>query len=64
MGITKRVEEAVKETEQRFNESQGFRELRDFYADMQRRGLAIKKEYDIPPLDTAGRLIYRMVSRE
>lgn len=61
--IAKRVEEAVKHTEPRFTESRGFRDLRDFYMDMQRRGLALKREYDIPLLDTAGRNIYRRVRR-
>lgn len=62
MGIVKRVEEALRQNEKQLNESVSFRELRDFYLDMQRQGLTLKHEYDIPLPDTAGRDAFRLLS--
>jgi len=35
-----------------------FARLRDFYFEMQRLGLLVKKAYDLPPLDTIGRTTF------
>jgi len=59
MGIAEQVAETVREAEKKLAESKSFRELRDFYAEMQQRGMVVKKEYDLPLLDTIGRDIYR-----
>lgn len=54
-----RVERSIREFErERANDAQ-FVRLREFMLEMQRRGLVIKKEYDLPPLDTIGRTAFR-----
>lgn len=54
-----RVDRAIREFErERANDAQ-FVRLREFMLEMQRRGLVIKKEYDLPPLDTIGRTAFR-----
>ncbi len=36
-----------------------FRELSEFYHEMLKAGLVIKREYEIPPVDTIGRTLYQ-----
>ena len=55
MSIVERTEKAVHETRQKLEHDAAFIALQKFYADMQRSGLAVKREYDIAPLDTIGR---------
>jgi hypothetical protein len=55
MGIVERTERAVHETQRKFARDDSFIALQKFYAAMQRSGLGLKREYDIPPLDTIGR---------
>lgn len=35
--------------------------LTNFFKEMQKEGLIIKKDYDLPPLDTIGSEIYQIV---
>jgi hypothetical protein len=51
------IEEKIKETLNKnliVEDPQG---LGDFVKEMQKEGLLIKKQYDLPPLDTIGRQI-------
>jgi hypothetical protein len=55
MSISERVEKTVSECEANLAENQSFIELKTFYEEMKRKGLVLKREYDLPPLDTIGR---------
>lgn len=57
MRIAKRVEKAVAE-EKVLTTDAKYLELKEFYAQMQREGVAVKRSYDLPPLDTVGHGIY------
>lgn len=37
-----------------------FRDLQAFYTRMKEAGLLVKQEYELPPLDTVGRSVYRI----
>jgi len=57
MAIKERIEMAL-------DKNRGFidtdpRNLGAFVEDLKNSGMIIKKEYDLPPLDTVGRQIYR-----
>ncbi len=54
-----RVDRAIRQFERERATDEQFVRLREFMLEMQRRGLVIKKEYDLPPLDTIGRTAFR-----
>lgn len=54
MSIVENVEKVLKENGDRLAQNDEFRELRRFYEEMQREGLATRQEYTLPPLDTGG----------
>lgn len=54
-----RVDRAIREFERERAGDAQFVRLREFMLEMERRGLVIKKEYDLPPLDTIGRTAFR-----
>jgi hypothetical protein len=58
MAIDQEVKEAIYAFEQTRVSDQEFLRLRAFYEEMKRRGIAVKKPYDIAPLDTIGRSFY------
>ena len=43
----------------KFLRQEDSQKLSDFLKEMQKEGFIIKKEYDLPPLDTIGREIYQ-----
>lgn len=58
MGISERLGEAVRDFERRQQKDAAFVQLRNFYAEMIGKGLVVKKEYDLPSLDTIGRVVH------
>jgi hypothetical protein len=63
MTLRKRIEETLSEKRE-ITERQDFKKLSDFYEEMKKEGVALKKEYDLPPMDTIGRDLYREVSNK
>ena len=62
MTIKERVEETLKQYRE-ITKSSDFNNLRDFYEEMKKEGVAVTKEYDLPPLDTIGRRLYETASK-
>ncbi len=62
MTLTESVQRVLVEDEQKFAEREEFRNLQEFYTEMQKRGIALKHEYDLPALDTIGRTMYSIAS--
>ena len=56
MSITKELQEALAQFEQAAARDSDLRQLREFYEEAKREGLAKQPEYDLPELDTIGRL--------
>lgn len=56
--LDKQVQEALDRIERERAGGEDFVRLRDFASEMRRQGLLIKKEYDIPPLDTIGKTAF------
>lgn len=54
-----RLQEALRRFEKEAAVDADFIRLRDFYLEMSRRGLLIKKEYDLPLVDTIGRTAFQ-----
>ena len=52
--LTNEVEKVVRDGSQQRATDEEFVRLRDFLAEMQSRGLVVKKDYGIPPIDTIG----------
>lgn len=61
MAIRKRIEKALDKNRVFIDTDP--RKLGAFIEDLKSSGLVVKKEYDLPPLDTVGRQIYREKSR-
>lgn len=61
MAIKERIEEALDKNRVFIDTDP--RKLGAFVEDLKNSGLVIKKEYDLPPLDTVGRQIYREKSK-
>jgi len=61
MAIKERIEEALDKN--RVFIDMDPRKLGAFVEDLKNSGLVVKKEYDLPPLDTVGRRIYREKSK-
>jgi hypothetical protein len=55
------IEEKMKQVLEKYSgpDSPDFQRLRDFYEEKKKEGLVRKQEYNIPPLDTVGRALYR-----
>jgi hypothetical protein len=49
---------AIEEGDRQPGADKELERLREFLVDMQRKGLVIKKEYDLPSLDTIGKTAY------
>jgi len=54
-----KLQEALRKFQEQVAADQDFARLRDFYLEMDRKGFLIKKEYNLPPLDTIGRTAYQ-----
>ncbi len=61
MAIEKEIEKAL-DNNRAFVDSDP-RKLNDFLKDLKNSGLLVKKEYDLPPLDTVGKQLYREKSQ-
>ncbi len=49
------LKRVIKDDKHDFSKDPKFIELRDFYIEMQKAGLAVKQEYNLPNLDLVGR---------
>ena len=56
MAIVKEVKKTLKEKKEDFTKEERFRELEEFFLEMQKKGLIRKAEYDLPLLDTLGHI--------
>ena len=54
MSLVKKYKKLVKLTNENLEQSDEFIELRDFYLEMQKKGLVIKRDYALSKLDTIG----------
>jgi hypothetical protein len=54
------IEEKMKQVLEKYKgpDSPDFQSLRDFYEEKKKEGLVRKQEYNIPPMDTVGRVLY------
>jgi hypothetical protein len=54
------IEEKMKQVLEKYSGpvSPDFQSLRDFYEEKKKEGLVRKQEYNIPPMDTVGRVLY------
>ncbi len=57
MTIKERIEKVVSNKES--GKQPDANKLGDFYEQMKREGAVLKKQYDLPPLDTVGRSLYQ-----
>jgi hypothetical protein len=57
MAIREKIEKAL--TENKRITAEDPQKLSEFIEDLRKEGLLIKKEYDLPPLDTVGRQLYQ-----
>ena len=62
MSVTDQIRQIVEAEKTRMENDPEFVRLRDFYAEMQKAGIAQKQSYTLPPLDTVGRRIYQGLS--
>ena len=60
MKIAEELQKTIHENGQKFADQPSFQELSKFYAEMKSKGLVIKKNYDLPQLDTIGRSAYHL----
>lgn len=63
MTIEDRMKEALAEENER-EKNPNFQNLRDFYEEMKREGVAIKHPYSLPPVDTVGRSLYDQIANK
>jgi len=61
MAIKERIEKALDKNRVFIDTDP--RKLGAFVEDLKNSGLVVKKEYDLPPLDTVGRQLYREKSK-
>jgi hypothetical protein len=54
------IEEIMKEVLEKYSgpNNPDFKRLADFYEEKKKEGLIRKQEYNIPPIDTVGRIFY------
>jgi hexokinase len=57
MSVIENVNMTLQKTGEQFEGDPSFDELRKFFVEMQSKGLAVKKDYSIPMIDTIGRTI-------
>ena len=63
MAIANEIESEL-EKEQPFFADPRFMELKEFYQRMLREGVALKKTYELPPIDTIGRDVASLFVRK
>ncbi len=57
--LVERLQETLADFEARTTDAGELERLRSFYERMKRDGIASTREYDLPQLDTIGRLAFR-----
>ena len=50
--ITDRIDQVLKSAPHNTNDTTSRQRLADFYEEMNRNGMVIKREYNLPPLDS------------
>ena len=60
MLIKGRIEKVLAKNKRLINEDP--QKLSDFIEELKREGFLVKKQYDLPPLDTVGRQLYREIA--
>ena len=58
MAIEDKMREALTQSDAKGPDNPDFRRLRDFYEEKKREGVVKRQEYNLPPLDTIGRIFY------
>ncbi len=59
MAIKERIEKTLNENKKLIIEDP--QKLSDFIEELKKEGVLIKKQYDLPPLDTVGRYLYQEI---
>jgi len=59
MPIAKEVKDALKKKQRESKGDTALLELQKFYEEMKKRGLVMKQEYTLPPLDTVGSYLFQ-----
>jgi DNA-binding HxlR family transcriptional regulator len=57
MSLTKQLRDTLKSGTERREDDAEFKRLSEFLDEMKRRGLVVKKHYNIPPMDTVGKYL-------
>lgn len=63
MSLEEKMKEVLNEERDR-EKNPNFKNLRDFYCQMKKEGVAIKQDYTLPPVDTIGREYYRSIENK
>ena len=58
MTIEEKMKEALTQSDSKGPDNPEFRRLREFYEEKKREGVVKRQEYNLPPLDTIGRIFY------
>lgn len=64
MSLTKKVKDTLREQESERGSDKDFKRLSEFSAEMKRKGLLLKREYGIPPIDTIGKTMRQSAKRD
>lgn len=64
MEITKQVAELLEENKQKTASDSKIAQVQRFYQEMEQLGLAPKSGYKIPPLDTTGMEVYKVIHKQ
>jgi hypothetical protein len=59
MSLVDQIKEASESLASRRGEDTQLQQLLEFYREMQRVGVVVKRAYDIPPIYTVGRTAFR-----
>lgn len=62
MKTSDKLQDVLKQEGQKLKSSPKFAEIQEFYIDMEQKGLVVRQEYRLPPLDTIGRNIYHQTN--
>lgn len=60
MTMVERLEAVLAAREEKFLQDPGYKDLRTFYEEMVRQGIAKRNTYELPQLDTVGRTLSRV----
>jgi hypothetical protein len=60
MSITEHVQKLVVEKSAELSKDEQFKQLQEFYQEMQKAGVALKQPYSLPQRDTVGKRLHQL----